>query len=199
MSDANSMPAKGALPAIHKDMKISEIMSIVPGAAAILAEYGLHCFSCSLSSLDTLEQGCALHGFSDEMLVEMLDDLNETLRAQPPREQVIIIHADAARTIGDIAKKEGQADQNLHIVADANSGFCMEFGQKIEETDKQFFNEEVPDVKIFASALTLQRIGGASIDFRDGRFKLDLPEDLIPEDSCCKDGDCACSTYKPKE
>lgn len=199
MPEENSMPAKGALPSIKKDMKISDIMSIVPGAAAILSEYGLHCFSCSLNSLDTLEQGCTLHGFSEEILAEILDDLNETLRAQPPREQTITLHAEAARIIGDIAKKEGQANQNLHIVADANSGFCMEFGQPIEEGDKEFSNAEFPDIKVFASALTLQRIGGASIDFRDGRFKLDLPEDALPKEGCCKEGDCACSTYKPKE
>ena len=42
---------------------------------------------------------------------------------------------------------------------------------------------------MFASPLALQRVGGGTIDMRDGRFKLDLPEEQKP---CCSDDECSC-------
>ena len=49
-----------------------------PEIAAVLTGYGLHCVGCHFSSIDTIQSGAKIHGFSDEELNLMLKDVNET-------------------------------------------------------------------------------------------------------------------------
>lgn len=173
--------------AIHRHMPILEIVTMIPGAKSALAEYGLHCFSCSGSETENLETGCRVHGFSDEEISELVDDLNKMLTELPPRPQTLELTAEAARAVQKVATEDTAVNRRserkgkrgrsigLSVVADASGGFCMEFRQKPCVSDRIFENPEVPGVRIFASPLTLRRIGGAVIDFREERFKLDLP------------------------
>lgn len=62
------------------------IMQECPRAAELLAEYGLHCISCSMSDFDTLETGAQIHGMSDEDMDEMIDEINIQLEKET-REQ----------------------------------------------------------------------------------------------------------------
>ena len=79
----------------------------------------------------------------------------------------------------------------LRVEIDFNGGFCLEFAAGPEEFDKEFCNAERPDIKVYASPLALQRIGGAVIDVRDGRFKLDLPSET--KTGCCNgEKECNC-------
>lgn len=181
-------------------MKMNEIMALVPDAAAILTEYGLHCFSCSLNVMDSLEEGCALHGFGEDILNEMIDDLNQSFHAQPEREPIVTLTDTAASAVTQLAEQEGLINCSLTIVADSNGGFCMEFCEKADPADVAFHAPSNEEVKVFVSDVVLRRIGGSTIDFRDGRFKLDLPDDIeFSNASCCGDGDCACESHTPKE
>ena len=93
----------------------------------------------------------------------------------------------AALQIREIAKKEDVAGQGLSIQANEDGSFFMEFCETPQPGDEVFRNDEVDDVKVFASTLTLQRIGGATIDYREGRFKLDVGA------GCgCEKSECAC-------
>lgn len=172
-------------------MVVREIVTLVPAAADIMLEYGLHCFSCSVGGVETLEEGCHMHGMDDDTIDALVEDINDAIGTAPKRPQTITITADAARGIGEIAKKENRVGEILMVTVDEQGGFCLEFQEKPLQGDIDFSCAEVPEVRIFASVLTLGRIGGATIDMRDGRFKLDLPD----EDGCCggdKDG-CGCS------
>lgn len=183
-------------------MPIMEIVTLLPEAKSVLAEYGLHCFSCAGSEFENLDDGCRSHGFSDEEIDELVDDLNRMLDDLPARPQMLVLTADAARAIKNVAQEEGQEDVGLEVIADASGGFCMEFcndtrteSQAVAEgrpTEKTFMNPGVPGVRLFASSLTLKRIGGATIDFRDGRFKLDLPEDARKMGCGCSEESCDC-------
>ncbi len=175
-------------------MTVREIMTLVPAGADIMLEYGLHCFSCSVGGVETLEQGCHMHSFDDETIDALVEDINDAIGKAPKRPQTITVTADAARGIGEIAAKEGKSDHILIVMVDENGGFCLEFQDIPLEGDIDFSCPEVPGVRIFASVLTLGRIGGATIDMREGRFKLDLPE----EEECCKGGgktggECGCT------
>ncbi|MEK7218306.1 MAG: hypothetical protein AAB728_02470, partial [Patescibacteria group bacterium] len=57
---------------------------------------------------------------------------------------------------------------------DGRGGFCMEFMDGVTDGLRTFRHAGEPDVLTAASGLTLRRIGGATIDYREGRFKLDL-------------------------
>lgn len=187
---------------IVKTMPIMEIVTFIPEAKKVLAEYGLHCFSCAGSEFETLVEGCASHGFSTEEIDELVDDLNQMFRDMPARPDVLTVTTEGARAIKKIAEDEGRAGQGLSVIADATGGFCMEFCDEPEAGAKTFVNDAEPGVRVFASPLTLKRIGGATIDFREGRFKLDLPEDTKIEGCGCADGGsggCGCAEKGHRE
>lgn len=173
-------------------MPIQEIVTLLPEAKNVLAEYGLHCFSCAGSAYETLGEGCRGHGFSDEEIDELVDDLNQMLRDLPARPETLALTLEGARAIRKVADDEGRSGQGLAVITDAAGGFCMEFRADPDDGDRIFTNSAEPDVHLFASALTLKRIGGATIDFREGRFKLDLPEDAPGAGCGCNGGSCGC-------
>ena len=184
--------ACGASPAlISKSMIVSDIIALLPEAEKIISEYGLHCFHCSGSALETLDEGCRSHGFADEEIDELFVELNHLLASRPPRPQTLTITAPAARAVQEIATKEGHNDEGLTVIADGHGGFCMEFKPQPEPETKIFTNQEVPTMRFLASPLTLARIGGATIDYREGRFKLDLAEDMKTCE-CKDDHECKC-------
>ena len=158
-------------------MRIQEIIVLCAEAADIMAEYGLHCFSCSIGGIESLQDGCKMHGFDDETIDALIDDLNESIRNEQPRPQMLTVTREAARAIRIIAQAEKKEGQGLAVIIDADGGFYMEFRKKADPDDSVFTNEHEPDVRILASSITLWRIGGATIDYRDERFKLDFFED----------------------
>jgi hybrid cluster-associated redox disulfide protein len=186
-------PSKKAGPslAISKNMAVSEIIAVLPEAVPLLAEYGLHCFNCAYNTLETLDEGCKNHGFEDVDIEDLVIDLNELLRDRPARPETLTITREAALALKDIAEKEGKLAETLHVSVDEAGAFCLEFLPEAGPEDRVFFHREVPDLKVFASATTLTRVGGATIDLRDGRFKLDLPE-VLQGCACGSEGECQC-------
>ncbi len=133
------------------------------------------------------------HGFSSEDLNDLVTDLNVMIDDTPVRPQMLTLTKDAALQLKTILEAEGKAGWGLGVGLDANGGFSMELMEKADNTDRTFGCEDVPGISIFASPVTLFSIGGATIDFRDGRFKLDLPEDLTKKKTCCQGKDaCEC-------
>jgi hybrid cluster-associated redox disulfide protein len=184
--------------AIRRDMPIAEIVTLCPEAKSVLAEYGLHCFSCAASEFETLEEGCLGHGYEAEDVDELVDDLNAMIERMPARPQLLTLTVSAAQAIRKVAEDDEDAKKEMRdgnvglaVIAEAGGGFCMEFRAAAQDGEEQFGNAEEPSVKLFASVLTLKRIGGGTIDFRDGRFKLDLPEDA--KAGCDCGGSCSCS------
>lgn len=131
-----------------------------------------------------------MHGIDDEMLTELISDINEAMEHMPPRLREITITEEAARAVMEVAKEEGKGGEGLAVIPDGSGGFCMEFRSEPEEGDRTFSNRDVPEVCVFVSPLVLWRIGGASIDFRDGRFKLDLDEKA--HECGCAPHSCGC-------
>ncbi len=54
-------------------------MEKYPHLAEVLIESGLHCVLCSLSSIETLEEGAKAHGFSDKDIRMLIRKLNKNL------------------------------------------------------------------------------------------------------------------------
>jgi len=176
---------------IRKSMRVSEIVALVPESEPLLAEYGLSCFSCSANAYETLEEGCASHGFADEDINDLTADLNILLSQRPERPQTLTLTKEAALQLKNILTEQGTLNSGLVVGLDENGGFCMESSDAPEDA-KTFSHREVPDMKIHSTPLTLKRIGGATIDFREGRFKLDLPEDAAKKTCCKGEGECSC-------
>ena len=175
--------------AITGGMRVSDIVTLIPEAESVLAEYGLHCFHCSANAYETLEDGCRSHGFDAEEIDELVDDLNQMIKDLPERPMTLTLTKDAALAIRGITEKEKKSGEGLAVIVDGSGGFCMEFRKNPEKDERTFQNDDVSDVRIFASTLTLKRIGGSTIDFREERFKLDLAEDTA---CACNAGSCGC-------
>ncbi len=174
---------------IHKGMTVRAIIALVPSAADIMIEYGLHCFSCSVGGVETLEEGAGMHGFDADTIDALVEDINDAIGQAPRRPQTLTITAAAAAAIHTIAQSQERTDEILVVTLDEHGGFCLEFQDAPLEGDTAFFSPDMPAVKIYASPLALSRIGGATIDARDGRMKLDMPEE------CCRKGEeCGCES-----
>lgn len=169
-------------------MTVSQIISLYPQTKDILSEYGLHCFGCAFNALESLEEGCRGHGFSVMDIDNLVGDLNDFISTQPAKPQELTVTESAARSILDIAQKEAKLGDVLVVIAEPNGGFCMEFRKEPATDEKIFSHVNVPDIRIVASPDTLNHIGGSTIDFREGRFKLDVPDVA----GCACGGKCNC-------
>lgn len=181
-------------------MRVSDILFLVPDAGPLLTRYGLHCFGCVYSGMETLREGCMSHGFDDADVDALVIELNELLASRPARPRTLTVTKAAAEHLLIIARQEHHERDVLEVVADERGGFCMEFRESMPDDADAFGHPDV-ELRIAATALTLARIGGATIDFRNERFALDLPEDAS---TCCGgggcEGGCGCSSggHKPQ-
>lgn len=168
---------------------MSELLTLLPEAGTVLARYGLHCAGCVYSGVETIAQGCMGHGYSEEDVALLLEDLNALARERPERPLTLTVTQAAAEQLLAIATSEGRERDVLEVAVDERGGFCLEFREAAPDGALDFGHSSVR-LRIVATPLTLGRIGGATIDFRDERFKLDLPEDAA---RCCGSGEaCGC-------
>jgi Fe-S cluster assembly iron-binding protein IscA len=157
-----------------------------------MSQYGLSCFHCDANAFESLVDGCRSHGFGEEEIDALVGDINDLIASLPDRPETLIITIDAARALRQIAEQENKLTEILVVIADGKGSFCLEFQSECGPDDRLFTNIDVPDIRFGASLLTLKRIGGATIDMRDGRFKLDLPEAAHSSCACKNGGECAC-------
>jgi hybrid cluster-associated redox disulfide protein len=64
---------------ITKENNLGELVAKYPDTVEVLLDFGLHCVGCIASSFDTIEDGCKVHGMSDEEIDELLERLNEVV------------------------------------------------------------------------------------------------------------------------
>jgi hybrid cluster-associated redox disulfide protein len=178
---AKSAPAagrnNGARDRISGTMRVADVLALLPDAETLLTEYGIRCAGCSIGGVESLEEGCRLHGFEDSDIRELVEDLNTLLEREPARPQTLTLTLSAAKAIKEIMKAEGRTDEALLVTSDGAGSFCLEFQKEPGAGIRTFTHKDEPAVRIVASPLTLRRLGGSTIDYREKRFKLDLPEE----------------------
>lgn len=181
------------MPAVTADMNVLEIIALHPGAADVLSVYGLNCHQCAFNQLDSLDAGARTHGLGDDDIENIVNDLNDLLKNSPPRPKELTLTKPAAEALLGIAKQEGKDSCLLRVTSDDAGGFCMEFADVTDDGDVQFAHVDVDNVALIAAHDTLARIGGSTVDFRDGRFKLDLAKSFA---TCGCDGKaCSCGKH----
>ena len=62
---------------ITKDTIIGDILKIAPDSAPLFYSIGMHCLGCAMSSGETLEEACQVHGVDCE---EFLNQLQEYVK-----------------------------------------------------------------------------------------------------------------------
>ena len=59
---------------------IAQIVEKYPFLGEIFMEYGLHCVSCHVAEVETLEEGCMSHGMDEKTYEMLLEDVNELIQ-----------------------------------------------------------------------------------------------------------------------
>ena len=59
---------------ITKPTQIGEVLSLNPNVKEILMGFGLHCFGCPMSQMETLEEAAAVHGVDVDLMVEKINE-----------------------------------------------------------------------------------------------------------------------------
>jgi hybrid cluster-associated redox disulfide protein len=58
---------------ITKDTLIGEILEAAPETAPLFISIGMHCLGCAMSSGETLEEACEVHGVEVDEFLEALN------------------------------------------------------------------------------------------------------------------------------
>lgn len=170
--------SKSADITFHKDMTVGEVVSLFPGAADILMGYGLHCVGCHANAYETVEQGVMGHGYSEEDLENLMEDINEAYldeqegveRKPLPKEadDMEIEVTDAAlEQIKKIAADDQKESWPLRIEAQSAGPklrYSMNFIDPKETTisDKGF---SFGSVKIVIDKKLYHKLNGLEIDY----------------------------------
>ena len=59
---------------ITKATQIGELLRINPDVKDILLGFGLHCFGCPMSQMETLEEAAEVHGVDADLMVEKINE-----------------------------------------------------------------------------------------------------------------------------
>ena len=59
---------------ITKVTQIGEILRLNPNVKDVLMGFGLHCFGCPMSQMETLEEAAAVHGVDVDIMVEKINE-----------------------------------------------------------------------------------------------------------------------------
>ena len=59
---------------INKDMTIGEVLSIDENLADVFMGFGMHCISCPVSQMETVEEACLVHGFECDFVLKKLNE-----------------------------------------------------------------------------------------------------------------------------
>lgn len=62
---------------ISKKTKFRELLEAKPEAAEKLLEKGMACIGCPMAQMETIEEGCLAHGFSEKEISELIKELND--------------------------------------------------------------------------------------------------------------------------
>ena len=61
---------------ITKDWTLGDVINENEGLQDVLMGFGMHCFSCPLSQMETLEEAAQVHGIDIDFLLEKLNEQN---------------------------------------------------------------------------------------------------------------------------
>ena len=61
---------------ITKDMTLAEVLNYRKNAKEVLIGFGMHCFSCPMSQMETVEEAAAVHDCDLELMLKKLNEVD---------------------------------------------------------------------------------------------------------------------------
>ena len=166
---------------ITNDTIISEILEINPSKSALLTEmlldFGIHCIGCGASTIETLGQGVLGHGYSEDQLNKLVDDLNKLIETEenvsvgkPVSESAFTLKLtdSALKKVKEAIQQRGKENASLRVsvVTGGCSGFLYDL-QFIDEPSKEDLNFKQGDVNIAVDKGSTEPLNGMEIDYVD--------------------------------
>jgi len=68
------MAKKKSKKTITKDMTIGEVLEINENLGEVFLGFGMHCISCPVSQMETVEEASMVHGVDVEFLLKKLNE-----------------------------------------------------------------------------------------------------------------------------
>ena len=59
---------------INKDMTIGEVLEKDESLADVFMGFGMHCISCPVSQMETVEEACLVHGVDTDFVLKKLNE-----------------------------------------------------------------------------------------------------------------------------
>ncbi len=179
-------------PLIHRDMIVADIVGMFPEAADIITSYGLHCVGCHVNAYETIGQGLLGHGYPEEHLQSLLDELNGFLAEKDESEKVLPKEAEKMKvTVSKLALKKiqeiGKEEKRLALILRVEVkkvGDGLKHGinfieeEEIQPTEK-VFSFLKGKVRIVASKKNYKITDGLEVDYVEEKdragFKMKNP------------------------
>jgi len=67
---------------VEKNTTIGDILKNYSNAKEVLTNFGMHCFSCPMSQMETIEEAGSVHGHDIDFMIEKL---NQDLTPNKPK------------------------------------------------------------------------------------------------------------------
>lgn len=71
----------------NKETTLGEVLEVNEKYAEILMGFGMHCFSCPMSQMETLEEAAEVHGIDVNFLLEKLNNASFKKASTPKRKR----------------------------------------------------------------------------------------------------------------
>jgi len=164
---------------ITRNMTIGDFVQQYPSSVEVLLNEGVHCVGCGASYFETIAQGLASHGKTDEEIDDCVKRLNESIPKEEGSAQTFIVTDKASNKLKELlsTRKEGTAFR-ISVSEGGCSGFqyIFSFDDKVEKDDDVL---NISGIKLVISKETLSKIKGSKIDYLDtltgAGFKISNP------------------------
>jgi len=66
---------------ITKDSIIGDVLKKYPDTAEVMFKHGLHCIGCRVSAVESIENGCKVHGMDEKQIEALVKEINKVVKA----------------------------------------------------------------------------------------------------------------------
>lgn len=171
---------------ITKDTLIGGLVDEHPEVVDTLLGYGVHCIGCGVSPYESISDGFASHGMSDEEVNDAIQKLNEVIShhsvPEPtnlPTKLDLTVTENALHKIKDFCGKNGKKALRVGI----KRGGCSGYSYVLELVDAPKAHDIVLEEKgatLFIDSASAEQLDGAEIDYIDSLqgagFKIKNPQ-----------------------
>jgi iron-sulfur cluster assembly protein len=171
---------------ITPDMTIGEAVQEFPSIVEVLQSEGVHCVGCGAAYHETIHDGLAGHGKTEDEINEVLKKLNNSIPKESGSSENLIITEKAADKLKQIVTSQQKDDFGLRVKV--IKGGCAGFSYDFSLDDTRQENDTIVEVngsKFFIDFESLEQLKGSKLDYADtltgAGFKISNPN---AEKSC---------------